>query len=55
MIKDPTTYDFDEKQRQVILTEEGSEKIEETLLAGGHLALIRPASTTPSTSPRCTT
>jgi preprotein translocase subunit SecA len=38
MIKDPTTYDFDEKQRQVILTEEGSEKIEEILLSGGHLA-----------------
>ncbi|HEX3886631.1 MAG TPA: preprotein translocase subunit SecA [Phenylobacterium sp.] len=38
MVKDPTTYDFDEKQRQVILTEEGSEKIEEVLLAGGHLA-----------------
>ncbi|HEX4096587.1 MAG TPA: preprotein translocase subunit SecA, partial [Caulobacteraceae bacterium] len=38
MVKDPTTYDFDEKQRQVILTEEGSEKIEEVLQAGGHLA-----------------
>ncbi|MFI4965974.1 MAG: preprotein translocase subunit SecA [Caulobacterales bacterium] len=38
LIKDPTTYDFDEKQRQVILTEEGSEKIEEILLEGGHLA-----------------
>src|SRR5882757_3419042 len=38
LIKDPTTYDFDEKQRQVILTEEGSEKIEEILMAGGHLA-----------------
>ncbi|MBS0363667.1 MAG: preprotein translocase subunit SecA [Proteobacteria bacterium] len=38
LIKDPTTYDFDEKQRQVILTEEGSEKIEEMLQAGGHLA-----------------
>ncbi|MDP3749123.1 MAG: preprotein translocase subunit SecA [Phenylobacterium sp.] len=37
LIKDPTTYDFDEKQRQVILTEEGAEKIEEILLAGGHL------------------
>jgi preprotein translocase subunit SecA len=31
LIKDPSTYDFDEKQRQVILTEEGSEKIEEIL------------------------
>jgi preprotein translocase subunit SecA len=38
LIKDPSTYDFDEKQRQVILTEEGSEKIEEILLSGGHLA-----------------
>jgi preprotein translocase subunit SecA len=38
LIKDPTNYDFDEKQRQVILTEEGSERIEETLLEGGHLA-----------------
>jgi preprotein translocase subunit SecA len=38
LIKDPTTYDFDEKQRQVILTEEGAEKIEEILIEGGHLA-----------------
>ena len=38
LVKDKTTYDFDEKQRQVILTEEGSEKIEEILMAGGHLA-----------------
>ncbi len=38
MIQDKATYDFDEKQRQVILTEEGSEKIEEVLMAGGHLA-----------------
>ncbi|HEX2815492.1 MAG TPA: DEAD/DEAH box helicase, partial [Phenylobacterium sp.] len=38
LIKDPTNYDFDEKQRQVILTEEGSERIEEILLEGGHLA-----------------
>jgi preprotein translocase subunit SecA len=38
LVKDPTTFDFDEKQRQVILTEEGSEKIEEILMAGGHLA-----------------
>ena len=38
LIKDPTTYDFDEKQRQVILTEDGSETIEEMLLEGGHLA-----------------
>ena len=38
LIKDPTTYDFDEKQRQVILTEDGAETIEEILLAGNHLA-----------------
>jgi len=38
MIKDKTTYDFDEKQRQVILTEEGQERIEEILMSGGHLA-----------------
>ncbi|WP_312166956.1 preprotein translocase subunit SecA [Phenylobacterium sp.] len=37
LIKDPTTFDHDEKQRQVILTEEGSEKVEELLTAGGHL------------------
>jgi preprotein translocase subunit SecA len=37
LIKDPTTYDFDEKQRQVIITESGSEKVEEILQAGGHL------------------
>ncbi|WP_304177207.1 preprotein translocase subunit SecA [Phenylobacterium aquaticum] len=38
LIKDPTTFDHDEKQRQVILTEDGSEKIEEILMEGGHLA-----------------
>ena len=38
LIKDPATFDFDEKQRQVILTEEGSERIEEILMEGGHLA-----------------
>jgi preprotein translocase subunit SecA len=38
LVKDATTYDFDEKQRQVILTEDGAEKIEEILMAGGHLA-----------------
>ncbi len=37
LILDKTTYDFDEKQRQVILTEEGSEKVEEMLQAAGHL------------------
>ncbi|MET0294751.1 MAG: preprotein translocase subunit SecA, partial [Phenylobacterium sp.] len=38
LIADPTTYDHDEKQRQVLLTEEGSERIEEILESGGHLA-----------------
>jgi preprotein translocase subunit SecA len=37
LIQDKTTYEFDEKQRQVILTEEGSETIEEMLQAAGHL------------------
>ena len=38
LIEDPDVYDFDEKQRQVLLTEYGSEKVEEILEAGGHLA-----------------
>ena len=38
LIKDPDTYDLDEKQRQVLLTEYGSEKIEEMLEQAGHLA-----------------
>ena len=38
LIQDPDTYDLDEKQKQVLLTEYGSEKIEEMLQAGGHLA-----------------
>ncbi|WP_091741205.1 preprotein translocase subunit SecA [Phenylobacterium immobile] len=38
LIKDPTTFDFDEKARQVILTETGSETVEEMLSATGHLA-----------------
>ncbi|MDR3507573.1 MAG: preprotein translocase subunit SecA, partial [Caulobacteraceae bacterium] len=37
LIQDPDTFDHDEKQRQVLLTEYGSEKVEEMLLAGGHL------------------
>jgi preprotein translocase subunit SecA len=37
LIQDKTTYDYDEKQRQVILTEDGSEKVEEMLQASGHL------------------
>src|SRR5471030_336789 len=38
LIKDPDTFELDEKQRQVLLTEYGSETIEETLEAAGHLA-----------------
>ncbi|MCC7267585.1 MAG: preprotein translocase subunit SecA, partial [Caulobacteraceae bacterium] len=38
LIKDPSNFDHDEKQRQVMLTEEGSERIEEILQEGGHLA-----------------
>jgi preprotein translocase subunit SecA len=38
MVKDPATYEHDEKQRQVLLTEEGSERIEEVLQENGHLA-----------------
>ncbi len=38
MIQDKATYDFDEKQKQVILNEYGNDKVEEMLMAGGHLA-----------------
>jgi len=38
LIVDPETYDLDEKQKQVLLTEYGSEKVEEMLEAAGHLA-----------------
>jgi len=38
LIEDPETFDHDEKQRQALLTEYGSEKIEEMLEAAGHLA-----------------
>ena len=38
LIKDPATFEHDEKQRQVILTEEGAEAVEEILQTGGHLA-----------------
>ncbi|HEX3700176.1 MAG TPA: preprotein translocase subunit SecA [Phenylobacterium sp.] len=37
LIVDPATYEHDEKQRQVMLTEDGAELIEEMLMAGGHL------------------
>jgi preprotein translocase subunit SecA len=38
LVKDTTTFEYDEKQRQVMLTEEGSEKIEEMMGEAGHLA-----------------
>jgi preprotein translocase subunit SecA len=38
LIKDKSTYDLDEKQKQVLLTEEGSERIEQILEEGGHFA-----------------
>src|SRR5688572_25565056 len=38
LIKDKTNFEHDEKQRQVLLTEEGSERIEEILEQEGHLA-----------------
>jgi preprotein translocase subunit SecA len=38
LIQDKATYDHDEKQRQVLLTEEGSERIEDILLNAGYLA-----------------
>ncbi len=37
MIKDPATFEHDEKQKQVLLTEYGSETVEHTLEAAGHL------------------
>jgi len=38
LIQDKSTYDLDEKQRQALLTEEGSEKIEEILETRGLFA-----------------
>ena len=38
LITDKSTYELDEKQKQVLLTEEGSERIEQALEAGGHFA-----------------
>ena len=37
LITDGTTFDHDEKQKQVILTEDGAEVLEERLQAAGHL------------------
>ncbi|MFN4288457.1 MAG: preprotein translocase subunit SecA [Brevundimonas sp.] len=38
LVKDPETFDLDEKHRQALLTEKGSEKIEDILAEAGHLA-----------------
>ena len=38
LIKDPATFEHDEKQRQVLLTEHGDDVAEEVLQAAGHLA-----------------
>ncbi|MEG1452404.1 preprotein translocase subunit SecA [Brevundimonas sp.] len=38
LVKDKETYDLDEKQRQALLSELGSERVEEMLKEGGHLA-----------------
>ena len=38
LIQDPETYEHDEKQRQAMLSELGTERIEEMLEQGGHLA-----------------
>ncbi|RYF91565.1 MAG: preprotein translocase subunit SecA, partial [Caulobacteraceae bacterium] len=37
LILDKSNYDFDEKQRQVLLTENGQENVENMLIAGNHL------------------
>ena len=38
LIKDPLTFDHDEKQKQAILNEYGNDQVEEMLMAGGLLA-----------------
>ena len=38
LIKDKDTFELDEKQKQVLLTELGSERLEEALETGGHFA-----------------
>jgi preprotein translocase subunit SecA len=38
LVLDPDTFELDEKQRQVMLSEHGAEVLEGTLMAGGHLA-----------------
>ena len=37
LIVDPEMFELDEKQRQVLLSEAGSERLEEMLIAGGHI------------------
>jgi preprotein translocase subunit SecA len=37
LVKDAETFDFDEKQKQVTLTEHGNDVVEELLSANGHL------------------
>ncbi|HVZ30151.1 MAG TPA: preprotein translocase subunit SecA [Asticcacaulis sp.] len=37
LIKDPDTFELDEKQRQVLLSELGSERLEEMLIEAGHI------------------
>ncbi len=37
LIKDPDTFELDEKQRQVLLSELGSERLEEMLAEAGHI------------------
>ncbi len=38
LIQDPDMFELDEKQRQVLLSEAGSERLEEMLIAAGHIA-----------------
>ncbi len=38
LIKEEGIYEHDEKQRQVLLTELGTERVEDILMSGGHLA-----------------
>ncbi len=38
MIQDPETFELDEKQRQVLLSEAGSERLEEMLTQAGHIS-----------------
>src|SRR5690606_8835922 len=55
LILDPSTYDLDEKQKQALLTEEGSERMEQLLEEADISRPTRPACTTPPTSAWSTT